>query len=186
VSTDFLVLCLFCFNIRQHGRQILYFKLHVDCRTFHYRRPNAAVRPQVMHLCNRQYCLFAWKRPEVFMSFLSYCHIRCKLKKVTFMIWSCFSALLSTCCSYVHFGVLSSTDRFSYQVVPRFYKSWTTPSWRMKYTRLKHILYNSLSLNKCVSGDLDYTVLCILCIHIDPWSYHKRIGQVHFSVNASP
>jgi len=30
VSTDFLALRLFCFNIRQHGRQILYFTLHVD------------------------------------------------------------------------------------------------------------------------------------------------------------
>jgi len=36
VSTDFvLALCLFCFNTRQHGRQILYFKLRVDCRKFH-------------------------------------------------------------------------------------------------------------------------------------------------------
>jgi len=26
VSTDFLALCLFCFNIRQHYRQTLYFK----------------------------------------------------------------------------------------------------------------------------------------------------------------
>ena len=40
VSTDFLALCLFCFNIRQDGRQILYFKLHVDGRKFHYRRPH--------------------------------------------------------------------------------------------------------------------------------------------------
>jgi len=32
VSTDFLAFCLFCFNIRQHGCQILYFKLHVDSR----------------------------------------------------------------------------------------------------------------------------------------------------------
>jgi len=32
VSVDFLALRLFCFNIRQHGRQILYFKLNVDGR----------------------------------------------------------------------------------------------------------------------------------------------------------
>ena len=30
VSTYFLALRLFCFNIRQHGCQIFYFKLHVD------------------------------------------------------------------------------------------------------------------------------------------------------------
>jgi len=29
MSTDFLALRLFCFNVRQHGHQILYFKLHV-------------------------------------------------------------------------------------------------------------------------------------------------------------
>ena len=45
VSTDFLALRLFCFNIRQRRRQILYFKLHVDGRKFHYRRP------QVVHRC---------------------------------------------------------------------------------------------------------------------------------------
>jgi len=39
---------LFCFNIRQHGRQILYFKLHVDGRQFHYRRQ------QVVHRCHGQ------------------------------------------------------------------------------------------------------------------------------------
>ena len=37
------------FNKRQHGRQISYFKLHVDGRKFLYRRPHAAVRPQVVH-----------------------------------------------------------------------------------------------------------------------------------------
>ena len=51
MSTDFLALRLFCFNIRQHGRQILYFKLHVAGRKFHYRRPHAAARPQVVHRC---------------------------------------------------------------------------------------------------------------------------------------
>ena len=35
-------------NIRQHGRQVLYFKLHVDGRKFHYRRP------QVVHRWLRQ------------------------------------------------------------------------------------------------------------------------------------
>jgi len=44
VSTDFLALRLFCFNIRQHGRQILYFKLHVNGRKFHYRRPQVVHR----------------------------------------------------------------------------------------------------------------------------------------------
>jgi len=44
VSTDFLALRLFCFNIRQHGCQILYFKLHVDGRKFHYQRPQAVHR----------------------------------------------------------------------------------------------------------------------------------------------
>jgi len=48
VSTDFLALSLFCFNIHQHGRQILYFNIHVDGRKFHYRRPYAAVQPQVV------------------------------------------------------------------------------------------------------------------------------------------
>jgi len=51
VSTDFLALRLFCFNIRQHGRQILYFILHVDGGKFHYRRLHTAVRPQVVHRC---------------------------------------------------------------------------------------------------------------------------------------
>jgi len=51
VSTDFLALHLFCFNIREHGRQILYFNLHVDRCKFHYRRPHAAVRRQVVHRC---------------------------------------------------------------------------------------------------------------------------------------
>jgi len=42
VSTDFLALRLFCFNMHQHGRQILYFKLHADGRKFNYWRPHAA------------------------------------------------------------------------------------------------------------------------------------------------
>jgi len=45
MSTDFLALRLFCFNIRQHGCQISYFKLHVDGCKLHYRRP------QVLHRC---------------------------------------------------------------------------------------------------------------------------------------
>jgi len=44
VSTDFVALRLFCFNMRQHGRQILYFKLHVDGRKFYYRRPQVVHR----------------------------------------------------------------------------------------------------------------------------------------------
>ena len=44
MSTDFLALHLFCFNIRQHGHQMLYFKLHVDGRKFHYRRPQVVHR----------------------------------------------------------------------------------------------------------------------------------------------
>ena len=40
VSNDFLALRLFCFNIRQHGRQILYFMLHVDGRKFHCQKPH--------------------------------------------------------------------------------------------------------------------------------------------------
>ena len=51
VSTDFFALHLFCFHICQHRRQVLYLKLHVDGRKFHYRRPHAAVRPQVVHRC---------------------------------------------------------------------------------------------------------------------------------------
>jgi len=57
VSTDFLALRLFCFNIRQHGRQILYFDLHVDGCKFHYRRL------QVVHRCirfNAHYPLDNW------------------------------------------------------------------------------------------------------------------------------
>jgi len=42
VSTDFLALRLFCFDIRQHGRQILHFKLNVDGRKYHCWRPHAA------------------------------------------------------------------------------------------------------------------------------------------------
>jgi len=44
VSIDFLALSLFCFNIHQHGPKILYFKLHVDGRKFHYRRPQVVHR----------------------------------------------------------------------------------------------------------------------------------------------
>ena len=40
VSTNFLALHLFCFNICQHSRQTLHFKLHVDGCKFHYRRPH--------------------------------------------------------------------------------------------------------------------------------------------------
>ena len=54
VSTGFLALRLFSFNIRQQGRQMLHFNLHVDGRKFHYRRPHATVRPQVVHYCFRQ------------------------------------------------------------------------------------------------------------------------------------
>jgi len=46
VSTDIFALRLFCFNICQHGRQILYIKLHVDGWKYHYRRP------QVVHRCS--------------------------------------------------------------------------------------------------------------------------------------
>jgi len=46
---------LFCFNIRQYGRQILYFKLHVDGRKFHYQRPHVVYR---------------WTRPRVGKHFL--------------------------------------------------------------------------------------------------------------------
>jgi len=73
VSTDFLALRLFCFNICQHGRQIFYFKfnicqhgrqifyfkLYVDSRKFHYRRPHAA-GPQVVHRCAKSYRLHNW------------------------------------------------------------------------------------------------------------------------------
>jgi len=41
MSTDFLALRLFCFSIRQRGRQIIQFKLDVDGRKFHYQRPHA-------------------------------------------------------------------------------------------------------------------------------------------------
>ena len=41
-------------QIRQHGRQILYFKLHVDGRKFHYRRP------QVVRRCFSQYVKQLW------------------------------------------------------------------------------------------------------------------------------
>jgi len=44
MSIDFLALRLFRFSIPQYGREILYFKLHVDGRKFHCRRPHAAVR----------------------------------------------------------------------------------------------------------------------------------------------
>jgi len=50
VLTDFLALRLFCFNIHQHSRQILYFKLHVDGRKFYYRRSHVA---EVVHRCTR-------------------------------------------------------------------------------------------------------------------------------------
>jgi len=36
VSTDFLALRLFCFNIHQHSCQILYLKVHVDGRKIPY------------------------------------------------------------------------------------------------------------------------------------------------------
>jgi len=60
VSTDFLALPLFCFNTRQHGRQFLYFKVHVDGRKFHYRRLHAAVRSQVVDRCAKSYRLHNW------------------------------------------------------------------------------------------------------------------------------
>ena len=60
VSTDFLALRLFCFNIRQHGRQILYFKLHVDDRKFNYRRPQVAY-----FMCGQ--LVFDWDRLENFL-----------------------------------------------------------------------------------------------------------------------
>jgi len=60
MSTNFLALRLFCFNMSQHGRQILYFKLHVAGRKFHYRRPHAATRPQVVHRCAKSYRLHNW------------------------------------------------------------------------------------------------------------------------------
>jgi len=41
-----------CFNICQHGHQILYSKLHVDGRKFHYRRPHAAVVCALLPLFN--------------------------------------------------------------------------------------------------------------------------------------
>jgi len=44
VPTDFLALRLFCFNIRQHGGQVLYFNLHVDGCKFLYRRPQVVHR----------------------------------------------------------------------------------------------------------------------------------------------
>ena len=44
VSSDFLALRLFCFNIRQHDRQILYVKLHVNGRKCHYRKPQVVHR----------------------------------------------------------------------------------------------------------------------------------------------
>jgi len=47
VSTDFLALYLFCFNICQHDCQILYFKLHVDGHG------RGQVWPQVVHRCTK-------------------------------------------------------------------------------------------------------------------------------------
>jgi len=45
------ILIAFCFNIHQHGHQILYFNLHVYGCNFHYWRPLAAIQPQVVHRC---------------------------------------------------------------------------------------------------------------------------------------
>ena len=39
---------------------IFYSRLHVDGDKFHYRRPNAAVRPQVVHRCAKSYRLHNW------------------------------------------------------------------------------------------------------------------------------
>jgi len=49
LSIDFLALRLFCFNIRQRGRRILHFKLHMDGRKLHYRRPHTAVSCAPLH-----------------------------------------------------------------------------------------------------------------------------------------
>jgi len=49
VSTDSLALHLFCFNVRQHHCQILYFKLQVDSCKLHYRR--CRMRPYCHRLC---------------------------------------------------------------------------------------------------------------------------------------
>ena len=43
LSTDFLALRLVCFNIHHHGCQILYFKLYLDGRKFHYRSLHATM-----------------------------------------------------------------------------------------------------------------------------------------------
>jgi len=51
VSTDFLAFRLFCFNICQHGCQILYFKLHVVGWNFNYIK--GRIWPQVVHHCFR-------------------------------------------------------------------------------------------------------------------------------------
>jgi len=60
VLTDFLALRLFFFNIRrQHGRPILYFKLHVDGRKFHYRRPQVMHRWAGVTLCYEAGCGYA-------------------------------------------------------------------------------------------------------------------------------
>jgi len=37
-----------------HGRHNLYFKLHFHDRMSFYRRPDAAVRPQVVHPCSKR------------------------------------------------------------------------------------------------------------------------------------
>jgi len=57
VSTYFFAVRLFCFSIRQHGCQILYFKLHVgsDGCKFHYRRPQVVHRwssSSFPYICN--------------------------------------------------------------------------------------------------------------------------------------
>jgi len=84
VSTDFLALHLFCFSIHQHGCQILYFKLHVDGRKFHYRSLHAAVAAG---------CVHRWSRPGVPNLFAISYHLEtlyCQLIPLTpeKLIWS--------------------------------------------------------------------------------------------------
>jgi len=54
------LLCVCFASIRQHDRQILYFKLHVDGRKFHYRRPQVEHRWPRASWSERAYSKHWW------------------------------------------------------------------------------------------------------------------------------
>jgi len=78
--------------MRQHSRQILYFKLHVNSHKFDYRRPHAAVWPQVVH---------CWSWPSHSLRWYSIVICSTSLKMSETLL--CYVlAFVANCLLYVH------------------------------------------------------------------------------------